>query len=120
MANKKNNINKKIKNIEERLQNIEPDNSFEELARQVHKERVDKEYWENNNLDNRASQEYSMFCCWCRAYKNAEFTEENFKEYQRKEHIKLNFWLKKRIAELFFGYKFTFDYNTNKWSSVKN
>lgn len=89
--------------------------TFEELIELCHKDRVRDEYYKSINIDNRARQEYAKFCCWCRAFKNSQFTEQNFKEYQKQEKIKLNFWIKKRIAELFFGYKFTFNYSTYKW-----
>lgn len=93
--------------------------SFYELAQEVHKDRIRDEYWQKHNLDNRARQEYAIFCVWCRAFKNANFSEQNFKIYQRKEHKHFDFWLKKRIAELFYGYKFEFDYYTMKWKSHK-
>lgn len=96
------------------------DQTFEEIANECHKDRIRDEFYNQNNIDNQAIQEYAMFCCWCRAYKNSQFTEQNFKEYQKEEHKKFRFWIKKRIAELFFGYTFIFDYNTFKWSSVKN
>lgn len=93
--------------------------SFYEIAREAHKDRIREEYWQNNSLDNRAKQEYAKFCIWCRAFKNADFNEQNFKIYQRQEHTNFDFWLKKRIAELFYGYEFEFDYNTMKWKSYK-
>ena len=93
--------------------------SFYEIAREVHKDRIREEYWQNNSLDNRARQEYAKFCIWCRAFKDEDFSEKNFKEYQKEENTKFNFWLKKRIAELFYDYEFKFDYNTMKWESHK-
>ena len=93
--------------------------SFYELAREVHKDRIREEYWQNNSLDNKAKQEYAKFCIWCRAFKNADFSEQNFKIYQRQEHTNFDFWLKKRIAELFYNYEFEFDYNTMKWKRTK-
>ena len=93
--------------------------SFYEIAREVHKDRIREEYWQNNSLDNRAKQEYAKFCIWCRAFKNADFSEQNFKLYQNQEHTHFDFWLKKRIAELFYGYEFEFDSNTMKWKSRK-
>ena len=85
----------------------------------LHNDSIRRKYWEEHNINNRARQEYAAFCIWCRAYKNAEFSEKNFKEYQQKEHTNFDFWLKKRIAELFFGYKFTFNYDTKKWQREK-
>lgn len=93
--------------------------TFEELIELCHKDRVRDECYKSINIDNRARQEYAKFCCWCRAFKDSQFTEQNFKEYQKQEKIKLNFWIKKRIAELFFGYEFNFNYQTYKWERRK-
>lgn len=92
---------------------------FDEIANQIHKDRIMQEEWNSKNIDNLAKLEYSRFCVWCRVFKNSDFSEQNFKEYQKEENLKFNFWLKKRIAELFFGYEFKFDYDTMKWSSEK-
>lgn len=78
-----------------------------------------QEYEKQFSFENRVKQEYAKFCCWCRAFKNAEFTEKNFKEYQKQEKTNFDFWMKKRIAELFFGYKFEFNYDTYKWNIKK-
>lgn len=93
--------------------------SFYELAQEVHKDRIRDEYLQEHNLDNRTRQEYGIFCIWCRAFKNADFSEQNFKIYQKQEHKYFDFWLKKRIAELFYDYEFEFDYDTMKWKSHK-
>ena len=106
-------LNKKIDN------NNNDEYDFYKIAKQVHEYRLREEYWNKNNLDNQAKLEYSKFCVWCRAFKDSDFSEKNFKEYQLSEGIKFNFWLKKRIAELFYGYEFEFDYNTKEWKSHK-
>ena len=93
--------------------------SFYEIAREVHKDRIRDEYWQKHNIDNRARQEYAKFCIWCRAFKDGDFSEKNFKIYQRQEYKHFDFWIKKKIAELFYGYEFKFDYNTMKWKSYK-
>ena len=88
---------------------------FYEIAEQCHKDRISKQ---RTNINNVAELEYSLFCVWCRAYKHAQFTEQNFKEYVKTEK-ELSFWIKKRIFELFFNYEFNFDYNSNKWKFIK-
>lgn len=90
-----------------------------EITEQNYKKWKQREYEKQFSVENRIKQEYARFCIWCRAYKNAEFTEENFKEYQKQENIKLDFWIKKAIAEIYFNYEFEFDYNTQKWTSHK-
>lgn len=107
-------LNKKIDN-----NNNNYEYEFYKIAKEVHKDRIKEEYLIKNNLDNQAKLEYSKFCIWCRAFKNADFSEKNFKEYQLSEGIKFNFWIKKRIAELFYDYEFEFDRNTMKWKSHK-
>lgn len=92
---------------------------FYKLAQEVHKDRTRAEFWGKNNLDNQAKIEYGKFCVWCRAFRNGDFSEKNFKEYQKEENTRFNFWLKKRIAELYFNYKFEFNHDTMKWKSQK-
>lgn len=91
---------------------------FYEIAEQCYNDRIKEEYRQRHDINNIASLEYNLFCAWCCAYKDAQFTEQNFKEYAKKEKD-LNFWIKKKIFELFFGYEFEFDYNNNKWSCKK-
>lgn len=90
--------------------------NFYEIAEQCHKDRIKKQKTDINNI---AKLEYNLFCAWCRAYKDAQFTEHNFKQYVKTERD-LNFWVKKKIAEMYFGYTYKFDYNTNKWKCIKN
>lgn len=92
---------------------------FMQELKLCHEERINKEFWDSVNLDNRARLEYAKFCCWCRAFRDSKFTEQSFKDYQKQENIKLNFCIKQRIAELYFGYKFTFNYDTYKWEREK-
>lgn len=95
------------------------DNFTAEQIEKAYQDFKRREYAKNFTTDNIAACEYAKFCIWCRAFKNADFSESNFKEYQQKEHTNFDFWLKKRIAELFFGYKFTFNYDTMKWQREK-
>lgn len=93
--------------------------NFYELAKEIHKDRIRDEFWQKHNIDNRARQEYSIFCVWCKAFKDGDFSKQNFKLYKRQEHKHFDFWLNKRIAELFYDYEFEFDYDTMKWKSHK-
>ena len=107
-------LNKKIDN------NNNDEYDFYKIAKQVYEDRLREEYWKKNNLDNQAKLEYSKFCVWCRAFKDADFSEKNFKEYQLSEGIKFNFWLKKRIAELFYNYKIIYNNKLKKWVFKKD
>lgn len=91
---------------------------FYEIAEQCHKDRLRDEYYDKFNIDKIAKLEYSKFCVWCRVFKNAQYTEHNFKEYVKTEK-ELSFWVKKKIAEMFFGYVYEFDYDTKKWHCKK-
>lgn len=92
--------------------------NFYEIVKQCHKDRIREQEKLRTDINNIAKLEYSSFCAWCLAYKDAQFTEHNFKEYVKSEKI-LNFWVKKKIAEMYFGYTYNFDYNTNTWNCKK-
>ena len=91
---------------------------FYSMARQIHNNKVRDEYLKNKSLEYIVNVEYSIFCCWCRAF-NKEENEINFKLYQKQENKSINFWVKKRIAELFFNYNFEYDYENKKWKYKK-
>ena len=95
------------------------DNEFYQIATECHEDRIMKEKNLQYDLDRKARFEFSSFRIWCRVYKNSEFSEQNFKEYVSK--IKnIDFWTKKKIAELFFGYTYTYDSQTDKWTCHKS
>lgn len=91
----------------------------ETLLKQIQKENHKQRICDQQSFHNKVKQEYARFCIWCRAFRNAEFTEKNFKDYQKEEQIKLDFWTKKTIAEMFFDYEYTFNNETNKWTYKK-
>ena len=93
--------------------------NFEELAQLVHKDRVRQEREEQEDLENRVRIIYSNFCIWCRV-QDKYATEEEMNNYLREEYPDLPFYLKKKLLEKYFGYTFTFNYDTNKWQSKKN
>ena len=90
---------------------------FYKIANQIHNDRIIEK--NKIDIDDLAKKEYSMFCIWSRAFYNGVFSEENFKLYQKIEKKSINFWIKKRICELFFNYEFEFDYDKNKWKYYK-
>ena len=45
------------------------------------------------------SKEFSLFCVWCKAYKNGVVSIQNFDEYTEKER-KIGSWLKIKIANM--------------------
>lgn len=90
-------------------------NEFYKIALQVHKERKKQELWDEYDLDNITRKEYAKFCVWSRAFNNGDFSEKSLKKYQKSEHTNFSFWLKKRMAEMFYGYEFEYNYQTKKW-----
>lgn len=90
---------------------------FYEIAELCHEDRVRRYEQETNSPEYKAKIEYTMFEIWCRLNKK-ENNEKNFKEYAKDKPC-LDFWLKKLIFEMFFNYKFTFNYDTKKWKAEK-
>ena len=88
------------------------------ILEKCHQDKMKEKELERININNIARIEYNVFCAWCNAFKDAQYTEQNFREYVNSVR-KLNFWIKKKIGEIFFNYKYTFNYNTKEWSCVK-
>ena len=91
---------------------------FYKLATKCHEARVKEEQSKIQNLKLQAEQTYSIFCIWCRI-NNKEPNESSFKDFcKQKEDV--SFWVKKKLFELYFNYEFVYNYDTNKWVSIKN
>lgn len=88
------------------------------LLEECHNDRIKELELLKHDINYQSKLEYSLFCAWCNAFKNAQYTEHNFKEYVKTEK-ELSFWVKKKIAEMFFGYIYEFDHDTNKWLCKK-
>ena len=89
-------------------------NEFYTLAYQVHDDKIRDENLKRYDVDYQAKIEYLKFKVWCRAFKDADFSENNFKAYQKEENVLINFWIKKRIAELFYNYKIIYNNKLKK------
>ena len=92
---------------------------FYELAKLCHQDRVNAEQDKLKNLDNQASVLYNTFCIWCRI-NGKKALEKYFKEYLSTKDKEVDFWLKKKVFEKYFGYTFEYDYDKKKWISKKN
>lgn len=91
---------------------------FYNIAEKCYKDRILEQEKLKNDISYVARLEYSLFCVWCNAFRNCQYSETNFKYYVR--NIKnLSFWIKKKIAEMYFGYVYEFDYDTKKWNCTK-
>ena len=89
-------------------------NSTYSLLKECSKDRFKEQGILKREVDYISNIEYSLFCAWCNAFKDSLYTESNFEEYLNTEK-ELPFWIKKRIYENFFRYKYEFDYESNHW-----
>lgn len=81
------------------------------ILEECHNDRIKEQERLKNDINYQAKLEYSLFCVWCNAYKNKQYTEQNFRQYLKTEK-ELSFWIKKKIAETYFGYKYNYNYKT--------
>ena len=88
------------------------------ILEECHNDRIKEQERLKHDINYQAKLEYSLFCAWCNAFKNAQYTEQNFKEYVKTKK-ELSFWVKKKIAETYFDYAFTFDSETMKSTFTK-
>ena len=88
------------------------------LLEECHNDRIKEQERLKHDINYQSKLEYSLFCAWCNAFKNAQYNEQNFQQYLKTEK-KLSFWIKKKIAETYFNYEYKFDYNNMKWNCKK-
>lgn len=98
---------------------MENDDGFYTIARQVHNERIQAEKSLHNSMKYRAGIAMTYFHVWCFVNERDYKCEDVFKEYLKVENPELNFWIKKYIAENFWGYKYKYDNHKNKWIVTK-
>lgn len=111
------------------------------MLKEIHDSRIEEEYNYRNSIDYIADIEYIDYCIWCRVkfpifiadtnkYAVNEMKEKRFKniklfrEYLKSEKKTFNrhipdFWIKKKIAEKYFGYKYVFNNQNNRWKASK-
>lgn len=89
--------------------------SCDEIIQEMSKDREQKEFNKLNSLEHIARVKYALYFAWCKAFNKNEKEIETFKEYLKSENINLNFWVKKKISEMYFDCKYEFDYKKNKY-----
>ena len=52
-------------------------------------------------LTTEVSKEFSLFCIWCKAYKNGIISKQNFDEYSQNER-RITPWVKNKLEEMYF------------------
>lgn len=91
---------------------------FETLARKIQAERKLEEYYRYNSLEFKAESIMVDFRLWCYANEKDDKDEKLFKKnIEDKPHI--CFWIRKYIAEKYWNYKYTYNYEKNKWIADK-
>ena len=92
--------------------------SFFELANQVHDAKVRDERWNSENKTINGDKVYTEFCIWCNVFNKSKGKNdpETFGRFLKEQHIEINFWQKKHIAEKHFNWVYKFDYQKNKWN----
>lgn len=85
---------------------------FYDDLRQIHDEKVERQYRERQQHINSGQAVYDAFCTWCFIFNDdkGRCNPKVFKRYLKEENIKLDFWQKKRLLEKYFGYEFDYDY----------
>lgn len=94
--------------------------NFENIMKEIHKERMQQEQQEQHNPMRKQEIEYALYCVWCRA-NGYDYNQLNhFQEYCKNENPNINFFIKKHIIEKISGKKYKFDYNSMQWIAEKN
>ena len=88
---------------------------FYNIARQVHAERASKRYIEQARKTANGDYIYSSFGLWCQAYNKDRKSAKVFAEYLRDKEITLTPLQRRHIAEEYFGFKFNYDDENDKW-----
>ena len=94
---------------------------FEKQIKEMVKIRNAEEARANEEAKRNGEYEYTKFCCWCNAFRTMadQTNPKAFADFLKEENIELTFWQKKAIAEKYFGYEYTLNYETNEWEIKK-
>lgn len=94
---------------------------FYDVLAEVRNERYFDELVERKKGASLGEHIYTKFCCWCNAFRTmADQTNAKvFAEFLKEEGIELTPLQRKHISEKYFGYEYTFNYETNEWEIKK-
>lgn len=90
---------------------------FYAVAQQVHKERVTARHYDYTAKKLNGEYIYSNFSMWCYLNEKNDKSDLDFAKYLELEDIKLTFHQRKYLAEKYFGWEFTYNYETEKWET---
>lgn len=128
----------KQKEIEAR----QPEETFEDICKQIERDRLREEERKEVDLEYVAEQEYTMFRCWCNGYRATCYPGThtiNFDEMQKSVYNNATFFkeycetekkdgfgrkvsderIKKYLAEKYFGYEYYRDEHGNQRARKK-
>lgn len=90
----------------------------DELLNKCTSERLFEKRSKEHSLAYQAELVFCDFRRWC-FKKHVQESESNFKQYMSELNQDINFWIKKKIFEVYFNYIFTWDYDKVRWACRK-
>lgn len=91
------------------------------LLYEVRNERIQRQRREYEELNRLGEHIYTDFRIWCNAFRDAQGKTDAkvFSEYLKEQNVSLSFWQKKHLAEKYFGYKYEWNDEEQKWKIRK-
>ena len=83
--------------------------------------RNDKWQRENRKREINGENIYTDFCVYCNCYLDNESKTDTkqFDKWLKQENRFINFWQLKYLREKYFGYKYTYIHENQKWEIIK-
>lgn len=90
---------------------------FYSILREMRNERVERERRERETRQALGEDVYTLFWVWCQAKRHGQDTDNDkvFSQYLKDNNIELSFWQKKYLAEKYFGYRYEWNNEQQKW-----
>ena len=94
---------------------------FNELAKEIHNERVVRNHYDYNKREVNGDNIYLDYCIWCNCSDRVKDKKNMavFGEWIKREHISLTQKQRQHIAEKHFGVKVVYNYDKNLWEIAK-
>ena len=91
--------------------------TFETIAIQVHNDRVRERHYDHLKKEECGEYIYHSFSLWCGCFEpnKDRNSAKVFAEYLKERNITLTFFQRKYLSEKYFGFKFEWDEEQNKW-----
>lgn len=94
---------------------------FYKILGEMRNERIERERRERETRQALGEDIYTIFWVWCQAKWHGKFTTNIrlFDKYCKDNNIELTFWQRKHLAEKYFGYKYEYDHDKEKWNITR-